>query len=388
MIPYADLLFFGLALYVLLPAVVLGMRSRLTARWVAAITLVMGIAQLALTFEGSMSVRVLHLALVAGFLLWQWVVVLALRRWRLRNLDARSGTWLAVLGCLLPLLLVKFLPDPGARGVLAFLGISYVSFRALDVVLAVHDGLATEVPFRRYFTFLFFFPTLSAGPIDRWQRFTRDLEATRSSSEYVAMLDAAVAALFQGLLYKFVGAVLVRRYWLDPAATLHGAWHTVNYMYAYSAYLFLDFAGYTAFAISFSLALGIRTPPNFRQPFLAVNIADFWTRWHISLSTFLRDHVYRRFLMANARRRWVRSRAGASAIGLLLTFGAMGLWHGTALRYVVYGLYHACIMIAYEWWGRRRKSREQPSIAGRAAATLLTVHAACFGFLVFSGRFF
>jgi membrane protein involved in D-alanine export len=388
MTPYADLLFFGFALYVLLPALALGVAGRLTWKWAAAATVFMSAAQVFLASIGDTRIRATHVAFVAGFLVWQWVVVATFLR--LRRERRSGGVWFAVVGCLLPLLIVKFSPDPGARDILAFLGISYVSFRALDVVLAVHDGLAKEVPFNRYFTYLFFFPTLSAGPIDRWLRFLKDVEQRPTRAEYVALLDGAVASLFQGLLYKFIVAVLIRKYWLDPVTARHGVLQTVSYMYAYSAYLFFDFAGYSAFAISFSRVLGIRTPPNFNKPFLAANIADFWARWHISLSTLLRDQIYMRFLLANAKRRWIASRHTASASGLLLTFGAMGLWHGTALRYVVYGLYHAFIMIVYEWWRRRNPSKERRARrpAGRVAATLLTVHAACFGFLVFSGRLF
>jgi membrane protein involved in D-alanine export len=98
-----------------------------------------------------------------------------------------------------------------------------------------------------------------------------------------------------------------------------------------------------------------------------------------------------RFLLANAKRRMIASRSVASAVALLLTFGAMGLWHGTAARYLVYGLYHACLMIVYEWWRRRQgaiRARRAESTPRRVVATLVTVHAACFGFLVFSGRLF
>jgi membrane protein involved in D-alanine export len=389
MTPYADLLFFGLSLYVLIPAIALGIAGRLNWRWVGFATLVMSAAQLFLASRGHATIRALHLGFAAGFVVWQWVIASAFLRWRLAG--RTGGVWFAVVACLLPLVVVKFSPDMGLRGVLAFLGISYVSFRAVDVVLAIHDGLAKDVPFAEYFTYLFFFPTLSAGPIDRWQRFRKDLEARPTRIEYMALLDGAVSALFQGLLYKFILAVLVEKYWLGPLAERRDVLTTISYMYAYSAYLFFDFAGYSAFAISFSRVLGVRTPPNFNKPFLAVNIADFWARWHMSLSTFLRDQIYMRFLLANAKRHWIASRQGASAVALLLTFGAMGFWHGTAAHYVVYGFYHAFIMIVYEWWHRRgaRSERRRAVTPGRRfAATLLTVQAVCFGFLVFSGRLF
>lgn len=388
MTPYADLLFFGLSLYVLLPAVALGVAGRLSWRWAAAATVFMSAAQVFLSSLGDARMRVWHVASVAGFLLWQWLVAAAFSRWRKGGKP--GGVWLAVIACLFPLLVVKLAPWLQVRSLIAFLGISYVSFRAVDVVLAVHDGRVEHLPFAKYFTFLFFFPTLSSGPIDRWRRFHGDLERKPTRAEYLTLLDSAVALFFQGLLYKFILAVVVQNYWLNPVSLRHGTLYTLSYMYAYSAYLFFDFAGYSAFAIAFSYALGVRTPPNFNKPFLASNIADFWARWHISLSTFLRDQVYMRFLLANAKRRWIASRQFASAVALLLTFGLMGLWHGTAAHYLVYGFYHAFLMIVYEWWRGRapRRGRQPVRPARRVAATLLTAHAVCFGFLVFSGRLF
>ena len=83
-------------------------------------------------------------------------------------------------------------------------------------------------------------------------------------------------------------------------------------MYAYSGYLFFDFAGYSAFAIGFSYLLGIQTPENFRRPFLSVNIKEFWTRWHITLSFWFRDFVYMRFMLAAIRGKWFRSKYTAA----------------------------------------------------------------------------
>src|SRR5699024_4380706 len=90
--------------------------------------------------------------------------------------------------------------------------------------------------------------------------------------------------------------------------------------------------------------LGIRLPDNFNRPFLAVDMKDFWARWHISLSTFLRDQVYTRFCMAALRGKWFKGKRTNSYLGYLLTMGLMGLWHGLSLHYLVYGLYHGGVM--------------------------------------------
>src|SRR5437870_10707770 len=102
---------------------------------------------------------------------------------------------------------------------------------------------------------------------------------------------------------------------MDPAAERSGVMDIISYMYAYSLYLFFDFAGYSAFAIGFSYLFGIHTPENFNKPFLARNIRDFWNRWHMTLSFWLRDHVYMRFVMAATKGRWFKGRYAASHIG-------------------------------------------------------------------------
>lgn len=389
MTPYTDLLFGGLALYVVLPAIALGMAGRLRWSWVLPSTLAMFVVQLALTPGRTTAVAWHAVAAGAGWTLWQWAwAQVALR---LRGDARRWRVWCLVGMALAPLLLLKFSAAAGVHQLVGFLGISYVTFRAVDVQLAIHDGLVTTLPVSRYLAFVLFFPTISAGPIDRYRRFVKDLETPPTRQAYRALLDEAVHRAFIGVLLKFVLAAAVRRWWLEPLTDQRGAWATLSYMYAYSAYLYCDFAGYSAFAESLSRVFGIRTPANFNQPWRARDLNEFWNRWHISLSSFLRDHVYMRFVMAARRRDWFRSRAIVSAIGLVLTFGAMGVWHGTARHFVMYGLYHAVLLIALEWW-RRRHPRNQADadarLLPRLAAMVLTAHAAAFGFLIFSGRLF
>jgi membrane protein involved in D-alanine export len=159
-------------------------------------------------------------------------------------------------------------------------------------------------------------------------------------------------------------------------------------MYGYSLYLYFDFAGYSAFAVGVSYLLGIHTPENFSRPFLAGNIKDFWNRWHISLSTWLRDHVYMRFMLAAAKGRWFTGKYTASYLGYFLTFGLMGLWHGIEPCYLLYGLYHGTLLVGHDLFTRWNKPRRvwgnEP--LWRATGTLVTFHMVCLGFLLFSGR--
>ena len=281
----------------------------------------------------------------------------------------------------------KLVPVLAPGTLLGFLGISYVTFRALDVVIGLRDGLIRSLSPFLLFSYLFFFPAISAGPIDRYRRFGADWQRQRTRAEFIQDLDGAVHRIFRGFLYSFIIAVLIRRYWLDPAAAGTGVLNTVSYMYAYSAYLFFDFAGYSAFAIGISYLFGIHTPENFNRPFLASSIRDFWNRWHMTLSFWFRDHVYMRFVLAATKGHWFKDRYLASYLGLLLTFGLMGVWHGLALHFIVYGLYHAALLIGYEIFERWNKQRRLwgEGLLWRGLGVVLTVNAVCFGLLLFSG---
>jgi membrane protein involved in D-alanine export len=384
--PYAEFTYFGVLLYVVVPALALAFLRRGVRTWlvVASAGMLVLHCWAPRATVGTASFSTLWLA--TGFAGWEYLLAigfLAVRRRRRRQ----WAFYLTVLLALAPLLAAKAVPLVRHSWALAFLGISYVTFRCVDVVIGIHDGLVTSLPAPRYLAFFFMFPTVSAGPIDRFRRFGEDWEHARTREEVLADLDAAVHRVFRGLLYSFIVAVLVKHYWLDPTAARHGVWATVSYMYAYSAYLFFDFAGYSAFAVAFSLLFGIHTPENFDKPFLASNIKEFWNRWHISLSAFLRDHVFMRFMLASARSGMVRNRVAASYLGYVLLFGLMGLWHGTALHYLGYGLYHAALFIVHDRIVRATRGHAWVgSPLWRAAGVVATFNLVCFGFLIFSGR--
>jgi membrane protein involved in D-alanine export len=158
-------------------------------------------------------------------------------------------------------------------------------------------------------------------------------------------------------------------------------------MYAYTFYLFFDFAGYSAFAISISYLFGVHTPENFDRPFLARNIRDFWNRWHITLSFWFRDHVYMRFLLAAARGKWFKSMHTAAILGYFLAFGLMGLWHGIEPHLHRIRSVHGNAAICIPHFLQLEKGA--PLLARRpaleCARRFITFNAVCFGLLIFSG---
>src|SRR5437773_3639489 len=236
--------------------------------------------------------------------------------------------------------------------------------------------------------FLFFSPTTSSGRIDRYRRFASDWRKTRTRAEFLVDLDGAVHRIFRGFFYKFILAALIKQYWLDRAASSDSVGALLSYMYAYSFYLFFDFAGYSAFAIAISYLFGVHTPENFNRPFLARNIRDFWNRWHITLSFWFRDHVYMRFLLAAARGKWFGSMDTAAILGYFLAFGFMGLWHGIEPHYILYGFYQGTLLSGFHIFSNWNKAQRywRDGLLSNALAVFITFHSVCFGLLIFSGR--
>ena len=378
MLPYADFPFFQLLLIYVLPlTVLLGFFGRANSKWCLLVTLGMLPVILAPKAGDAYS----EMGLAAGYALYQGLLTVAFLRWK-----GRATFYSAMLLSLAPLIASKFYPlfRPDNLG---FIGISYVTFRALDVLFSIRDGLIKRLNLAQFFGYLFFFPTLSSGPVDRYRRFGQDWNRIRGRMEFLDDLDSAVSRVFQGFLYKYLIAALIKTWWMDRART-YGFLQTANYMYAYTFYLFFDFAGYSAFAIGVSRLFGIKSPENFDKPFLSRNIRDFWNRWHISLSFWFRDHVYMRFLLTAGKGKWFKGKHTASYCGLFLTFGLMGIWHGPERHYLIYGAYHAGLLSAYDAFARWNKQAKvwKDGPFWRAGNILLTFHAIAFGLLIFSGR--
>ena len=141
-------------------------------------------------------------------------------------------------------------------------------------------------------------------------------------------------------------------------------------------------------AVGASYILGIKTPDNFNMPFLSRDMKDFWSRWHISLSTWLRDYVYTRFVAASLRGEWFKDRRTGSYIGYIITMLTMGLWHGLTPAYIIYGAYHGLLMCANDLLDTRsrryKKLKKKPVV--EVISVIVTFHLFSFGLLIFSGR--
>ena len=386
MIPFAGFAYFGILLYLLLPTLLLGLFRRAGRYW----TLLATAALIAVQYCEPVRVRHLHIQLVWFVVLWalfQAIIARSFLILRARGPN-RAAFYSALALSLLPLIAAKASPLFSTTSQFGFLGISYVTFRALDLIICIQDRVVTAFTLTDYLGFLLFFPTISSGPIDRFRRFLGDWHKVRLRAEFISDLGEGMHRIFRGFLYKFIVASLIERYWMNPAGNQPGMVGMIGYMYAYTFYLFFDFAGYSAFAIGVSYFFGIHTPENFDRPFLARNIRDFWNRWHISLSFWFRDHVYMRFVFAALRGKWFKSKHTAALLGYYLSFGLMGLWHGFQWHYILYGLYQGTLLSGFDIFSRWCKDRKivLASPLWSVASVLLTFHAFAFGLLLFSGH--
>lgn len=383
MLPYGDFTYFGLLLYVVVPTIVLGLLGRANRRWTFAVTGIVLAVQLSAMLKPVFGIQLREFWWFAAFGAWQTALAFAFLRWR-----GKFPSWIAIALSILPLAVVKVAPFIQPLHALKFLGLSYITFRALDVIFCISDGILKTLSLRTWLGFLFFFPCISSGPIDRYRRFEKDWVKVRTRAEFLEDLDFAVQRTFRGFLYKFIIAALIHAHWLEPLSKHHGPLAIAGYGYAYTFYLFFDFAGYSAFAVGLSRLFGIRAPENFDRPFLSKNIREFWTRWHISLSFWFRDHIHMRFQLAAAKAKWFKGKYTANYVGLFLTFGIMGVWHGLAWHYILYGLYHAALLSGYDWFARWNKERKlwRDGRIQRVVDVLLTFHAFAFGLLIFSGK--
>ncbi|MFC6254514.1 D-alanyl-lipoteichoic acid biosynthesis protein DltB [Secundilactobacillus hailunensis] len=337
---------------------------------------------------------------LAAYIIFQQLLVQIYKAYRKRHNSTAMFLSMIILS-IFPLVIVKLAPIfPSSQlSLFGFLGISYLTFKTVQVLMELRDGTIKEIRVRDFVRFLLFFPTVSSGPIDRFKRFQADEQQVLSRDAYLVMVDRGVQYIFKGFVYKFIlgyffgtwllpriahVALLERHAFFGTGLSLH----LVEYMYVYSMYLFFDFAGYSLFAIGISYFLGIKTPENFNAPFRSHNIKDFWNRWHMSLSFWFRDFVFMRVTFFIMKKRLIKNRIRVSQVAYLLNFLIMGFWHGVTWYYIVYGLFHATAIIINDYWLRYKKAHPnliKHNMFTEGIAIFLTFNTVCFSFLIFSG---
>ncbi|MDZ5758386.1 D-alanyl-lipoteichoic acid biosynthesis protein DltB [Carnobacterium maltaromaticum] len=385
--PYDAPSYFIIIGALLLPIIIGLLRGKRYLVYQNIVTLIM----LFLTFGGKSWHQGISIII---YLIWQWALVYSYFNYRQKK-NATNVFVGAVLLAIAPLAIVKIAPFTlGHLSILAFLGISYLTFKAVQMVMEIRDGLIKEFDPKMFLQFLLFFPTISAGPIDRYRRFEKDFKQPPVKEEYIALISKGIWMIMLGSLYKFIIAHYIGTFavpYTEKLALDVGGFSIslLMYMYSYSLNLFFDFAGYSLFAVGVSYLMGIQTPINFNKPFSSPNLKEFWNRWHMSLSFWFRDYVFMRMVFTLMKKKIFKSRITVSNIGYMTLFLLMGIWHGLTWFYIAYGLFHGVAMCINDAWLRyKKKHKNLPSNwATKALAIFITFNTVCFSFLIFSGIF-
>jgi alginate O-acetyltransferase complex protein AlgI len=255
------------------------------------------------------------------------------------------------------------------------IGISFYTFEAINYVVDVYRGQVRAARNLLHFLlFILFFPHLIAGPIVRARDFLRQISRPKRW-DWLRMQTGAgffLLGLFKKLVIADRMALFVDPVFADPTAFRPSAcWLAVL---AYALQIYGDFSGYSDMAIGTAHLLGYRLAANFNMPYVSANVAEFWRRWHISLSSWLRDYL---FIPLGGSRggRWKTAR------NLLLTMVLGGLWHGANWTFVIWGMLHGLLLIAHRLFqgfcadrpALERALRTVPGTAGRTAVTFLSV---------------
>lgn len=308
--------------------------------------------------------RLLKLAVIANLLLLGYFKY---ANFFIGNFNALSGAGLDLGEIILPL------------------GISFFTFTQIAFLVDAHQGKAREYNLVHYGLFVTYFPHLIAGPIlhhgEMMPQFARR-EIYRPQHDLIA---AGLTLFVLGLAKKVLIADGVSPY-VAPVFDAPGAGVTLTFLeawcgaLAYTFQLYFDFSGYSDMAVGLSLMFGVRLPVNFQSPYKAVNIIDFWRRWHMTLSRFLRDYLY---VPLGGNR---KSRA-RRYINLLVTMLLGGLWHGAGWTFVLWGALHGVYLVINHGWRelRRRLGHDihRTTPWGRRAGCLLTFVAVVLGWVLF-----
>lgn len=370
---FEGLEFFLFLLIVLCGGFVLNFFGKKKEVYILAISLIF-----AGTIYGQSKKMVVYLV---AFIIYQYLLVMLSNR--------LEKKWLKTLSLLsvVPLVINKIFAITSLH-LMAFIGISYMSFKTIQIMIEISDGIIKEkYSFLDYLHFLLFFPTVSSGPIDRSRRFFDDIKTIMPREAYLELAGTGVYRVVLGLLYKIMFSTYVYQM-LSALKNTGTLTYSVKYMYLYTLYLFFDFAGYSLMAVGTSNILGIQTPMNFNKPFLSIDIKDFWTRWHITLSTWLRDFVFSRVLMNAMKKKLFKSRLQNASFAYMVNMCVMGFWHGLSISYVIYGVYHGFLMAGFEWYQKKSKfyKKNKNKTWYKLTSWFVTMHLVFIGFFIFSGE--
>lgn len=265
------------------------------------------------------------------------------------------------------------------------LGISFFTFTQIAFLVDASRGLVRESNFIHYVLFVTYFPHLIAGPVLHHKEMMPQFDKPETYRLNYACLSVGLTVFFIGLFKKVMLADEMIKY-VRPVFDLASQGHAVSFKeswgaaLSYTLQLYFDFSGYSDMAIGLSAMFGVKLPINFNSPYKSVNIIEFWRRWHMTLSRFLRDYLY--IPLGGNRNGPVRRH-----VNLLITMLLGGLWHGAGWSFVIWGGLHGLyLIINHAWRGMRIRlghDLSQSTLPGRLVSGFLTFIAVVFAWVFF-----
>ena len=271
---------------------------------------------------------------------------------------------------------------------LRWLGFSYIAFRLIHVLRDKQTNRLPELSLPEFATYVVFFPALSAGPIDRVERFIKDLQKdfVLNTDEFTQASQRIVLGLFKKFVIADLLALIALNDSLATQVTSTG-WMWIH-LYAYAFQIYFDFSGYTDIAIGIGRLVGIKLPENFLSPYTKPNLTQFWNNWHMTLTQWFRSYFFNPF------NRWIRGYKSIPAwvmilIGQLATMLLIGLWHGVTWSFILWGAWHGLGLFIQNRWSDFTKTRIQPTSvhiqkALQISGVILTFHFVALGWVFFS----
>lgn len=277
---------------------------------------------------------------------------------------------------------------------IGWLGFSYVAFRVIHTLRDRQMAVLPDLSLREYLTYVIFFPSFTAGPIDRAERFIKDFRALPD----IAGVDShriviGATRIAVGMVKKFVIADTIALFALNAtnanqAVSAPALWIL---LYSYAFRLFFDFSGYSDIAIGVGILFGVWLPENFDRPYLKNNIQSFWQSWHISLSNWVRFYIFSPLSRNLLRRKPKPPTWLIMFICHLSTMIVIGLWHGISIPFVVWGTWHGLGLFIHKLWTDRTriwymslKDKPRTKQAWTIAGVILTFHFVVLGWVWFA----
>lgn len=271
------------------------------------------------------------------------IIILLFIVLKLQPAGEAASTWLRTISS----------QDPMMANVLdiSWLGFSYLAFRLIHTLRDYQTGRLPKYQPEEYITYALFYPSLTAGPIDRSQRFIqtdlRNADTVNSARRWLGIQRILIGIFKKFVIADALALISLNSQLVPQVNTTLWMWIL---LYAYSLRIYYDFSGYTDVAIGIGLLVGIQLPENFNRPYLATNLTTFWNSWHITLAQWFRSYVFNpltRSLRSDSRQipAWT-----VILLGQVVTMLLIGLWHGITWSFAIWGLWHGIGLFVHNRW--------------------------------------